>query len=128
MDIAVKAVAAGIIAVLAAMTLKKTNAEFFIVIVLAACAVILIFALELGGSVMEVVELAEEMSGLSSAVLTPVVKCVGIGIIAKIGADICRDADSDGIASSVELAGVIAALFTALPLMRTLLGMMEELS
>ena len=51
----------------------------------------------------------------------------GIGIIAKIGADACRDAGSAGTASAVEFAGVVAALFTALPLMRTLLKMMEAL-
>ncbi|NCB51789.1 MAG: stage III sporulation protein AD [Clostridia bacterium] len=127
MDIAVKAVAAGVIAAIFGLIIRKNNPELAVVLSIAACAVILAVALGLADGVMEVVGLARDLSGLSSAVFTPVVKCVGIGIIAKLGADSCRDAGSAGTASAVELAGAIAAVFTALPLMRTLLKMMEEL-
>lgn len=127
MDIAVKAAAAGIIAALAGLLIRRNNPELTAVLSLAACAVILTVALGLVGGVMDVVGQAEVLSGLSSAVLTPVVKCVGIGIIAKIGADTCRDAGSAGMASAVELAGAMAAIFTALPLMEALLKMLEEL-
>ena len=114
MDIAVKAVAAGVLAAICGLLIKKNNPELAV-------------AMGLADGIMEVIGLARDMSGLSSAILTPVVKCVGIGIIAKLGADSCRDAGSAGTASAVELAGTIAAVFTALPLMRTMLKMMEEL-
>jgi stage III sporulation protein AD len=127
MDIAVKAAAAGIIAALAGLLIRRSNPELTAVLGLAACAAILTVAFGLVGGVMAVVGRAEELSGLSSAVLKPVMKCVGIGIIAKIGADTCRDAGSAGTASAVELAGTMAAIFTALPLMETLLKMLEEL-
>lgn len=115
------------IAAISGLIIRKNNPELAVVLYLAACAVILAVALGLADGVMEVVGLAKDMSGLTSAVLTPVVKCVGIGIIAKLGADSCRDAGSGSTASAVELAGTIAAVFTALPLMRTLLKMMEDL-
>lgn len=128
MDIAVKAAAAGIIAALGGLLIRKSNPELAALLSLAAGAVILAAAMGLVGSAMEVVALAQDMSGLSSTVLRPVLKCVGIGIIAKLGADSCRDAGSTGTASAVELAGTVAAVFTALPLMETLLRMLEGLT
>ncbi|HBR08359.1 MAG TPA: stage III sporulation protein AD, partial [Clostridiales bacterium] len=124
MDIAVRAAALGVVAAIVGLLIRKNNPEITVLLSLAASTAILTVALSLIGDVMEVAFLAREMSGLSPAVIRPVIKCVGIGIIAKIGADACRDAGSAGTASAVEFAGVVAALFTALPLMRTLLKMM----
>ena len=115
----------GVVAAIVGLLIRKNNPEITVLLSLAASTAILTVALSLIGDVMEVAFLAREMSGLSPAVIRPVIKCVGIGIIAKIGA--CRDAGSAGTASAVEFAGVVAALFTALPLMRTLLKMMEAL-
>ncbi|MEG1632703.1 MAG: stage III sporulation AC/AD family protein [Oscillospiraceae bacterium] len=128
MELAIKAAAAGIAAVLAASIIKKNNPELSLLLALAACAVILASAMGLGEKLMEVVGEARRLSGLSPAVLTPIVKCVGIGIIAKVGADACRDAGSTSVASSVELTGAMAALFCALPMVTALLSMLRRMA
>ena len=128
METAIKAAAAGVAAVLAALLIKKHNPEMSVAVYLAACAVILLVALGAGKTLVQMVERARKLSGLSGAVLLPVMKCVGIGIIARLGADVCRDAGSASVADGVELAGAFAALLSALPLLSALLTMLEELA
>ena len=122
MELAIKSAAAGMVAVLCASLIRKRDPELALCLCLAACAVILAMAAGLGQRFTAFLSRARELSGLSSAVLTAVVKCVGIGVVAKLGADACRDAGSAAVGSSVETAGALAALYCALPLFESLLN------
>ncbi|NLL45197.1 MAG: stage III sporulation protein AD, partial [Clostridiales bacterium] len=79
--------------------------------------------LDISGFIAELVEAA----GLSSAVVSPVVKTVGIGLITKLSSDICKDAGQNTAATVVESAGSIAAVTVALPLMKTVFKMISSL-
>ncbi len=127
MELAAKAVAAGVCAALMALLLKKSNAELAVCLGLAAAAVILASVLGLASDISDAAERARELTGLSPALFSPVVKCVGIGVVCSIGSEACRDAGSGQLASAVELAGAAAALVCALPLISTLLDTVEGL-
>ena len=127
MELAAKAVAAGICAALMALLLKKSNAELSVCLGLAAAAAILMAVLGLADELAAAAARARELSGLSPALVTPVVKCVGIGIVCALGSEACRDAGSSQLASAVELAGAAAALVCALPLISALLDTVEGL-
>lgn len=127
MELAAKAVAAGICAALMALLLKKSNAELSVCLGLAAAAAILMAVLDLADELAAAAARARELSGLSPALFTPVVKCVGIGIVCALGSEACRDAGSSQLASAVELAGAAAALVCALPLISALLDTVEGL-
>ena len=58
---------------------------------------------------------------LSGAVLTPVAKCGGLGLLTRLCADFCRDGGSSTTATAVELVGCVCALLAASPLMLMLL-------
>ena len=58
-------------------------------------------------------------AGLSPEIWKPVVKTVGIGIVARLAAAVCKDAGEGGVAAFLETAGAALALFTALPLVET---------
>ena len=83
--------------------------------------------LGLASGVAEALRRAREMSGLSGALLAPVMKCAAIGVVCRLAADECRDAGSGALGSAVELAGAIAALWTALPLLTALLDTVESI-
>ncbi len=127
MELAAKAVAAGICAALMALLLKKSNAELSVCLGLAAAAAILMAVLGLADELAAAAARARELSGLSPALFTPVVKCVGIGIVCALGSEACRDAGSSQLSSAVELAGAAAALVCALPLISALLDTVEGL-
>ena len=127
MDIAVRVGALAVCAALLALLLKKSNAEIALCLTMAAGAVVLVFALQLVNSIADAAQRARELSGLSSAVYSPVLKCVAVGIICSLAADACRDSGSAVLSNALELAGAVAALFCALPLLTALLDTVEGL-
>lgn len=128
MELIFRAVIIGITGAVLTLLIKKTNPELSTVLAFAVCAVIGALALQAVSSVMEVLELAQMGGALSSAYTAPVIKCVGIGITAKLGADLCKDAGQSAVASTVELCGAGCALYVSLPLIKTLLRLLGELT
>ncbi len=127
MDIVIKGAAVGIIAALCVLLIKKSNQEIGLALAIAASAVICLVAAELLGSIFDVIRYAISCTGLSSAVFMPIIKCVGIAAIVNISSGLCKDAGQAGIASAVDLLGAAAAVFTALPLIKSLLEIIGEL-
>ena len=125
MDLTFKVVAAGVCAALLALVVRRHNAELALCLTLAGCAAVLAAALGLAGGLRDALERAREMSGLSGALFSPVVKCAAIGVVCRIGSDECRDAGSSALGSALEFAGALAALWTALPLLSALLDTIE---
>ena len=122
MEDVVKLAAAALAAALCAVVVKQHAWEVGAVLALAAGALLLGAAL---GAIEEVRALADELGeliGLSPAVLAPVLKTVGIAILTRIAAELCRDAGEGGIAAAAETAGAAAAVLTALPLLRAVLS------
>ena len=113
--------ALAVAAALCAVVVRKNVREIGVVVALAAGAVILTVSLDAIGSVRALMDRLGELAGLSPAVLAPVIKTVGIAIVARVASEVCRDAGEGGIASFVEIAGAALALLTALPLLEAVL-------
>lgn len=128
MDMIIKAAVIGIVGTVLTLLIKRTNPEFSTLMSLGICGAILWLGLSLYSAVSEVLELTELGSGFSSAYVAPVLKCVGIGITARMGSELCRDSGQAAVASSVEICGAICALYVSLPLIKTLLRMIGELT
>ena len=122
MESVVRLAAAAVAAALCAVVVKQHAREVGAVLALAAGALLLGAAL---GAIEEVRALADELGeliGLSPAVLAPVLKTVGIAILTRIAAELCRDAGEGGIAAAAETAGAAAAVLAGLPLLRAVQG------
>ena len=122
MESVVRLAAAAVAAALCAVVVKQHAREVGAVLALAAGALLLGAAL---GAIEEVHALADELwelIGLSPAVLAPVLKTVGIAILTRIAAELCRDAGEGGIAAAAETAGAAAAVLAALLLLRAVLS------
>ena len=122
MESVVRLAAAAVAAALCAVVVKQHAREVGAVLALAAGALLLGAA---RGAIEEVRALADELGeliGLSPAVLAPVLKTVGIAILTRIAAELCRDAGEGGIAAAAETAGAAAAVLAALPLLRAVLS------
>ena len=124
----IKAAVIGIVGTVLTLLIKRSNPEFSTVMSLGICGVILWLGLSLYSSVAEVLELTELGTGFSSAYTAPVLKCVGIGITARMGSELCKDSGQSAVASSVEICGAVCALYVSLPLIKTLLRMIGGLT
>ena len=118
MDI-LKLAALSVTAALCALVLRKRVPELAVVLVLAAGVLILSQAMEALAGVRGLMDSLARTAGLSPEIWKPVVKTVGIGIVARLAAAVCKDAGEGGVAAFLETAGAALALFTALPLVET---------
>lgn len=116
-----------LLATATALLLRRSNPELALPLAAAVCAFALALTAELLRPLRELLEELETLSGLSSAYFLPVLKCVAIGIAARLGADLCRDGGQGAMAGAVELGGTAAALFVALPLLRSFFTLLREL-
>jgi len=127
MDLLVKAAAIGVSGAVIAILLKKNTPEISALVSVSAAVAILILTLDkfldISGFISELVETA----GLTSAVVSPVVKTVGIGLITRLSSDICKEAGQATASTVVETAGSIAAVTVVLPLMKTVFRMISSL-
>ena len=123
----VKIAAIAVAAALCAVVVKKNVAELGMVLALCAGAIILSCSLGALEGVKELMDTLADTAGLSPAVLAPVVKTVGIAVLTRVSAELCRDAKEGGIAAFVETAGAAAALLVSLPLLKTVLSMLTGL-
>ena len=127
MEEMLKIAAVAIISAICAVVVKKQVQELGLVLALTAGALVLSFALSAMEGVRQLMDTLASLAGLSSSVLLPVVKTVGIAIVTRVAAEVCRDAKEGGIAAFVETAGAACALFVALPLLEAVLELMTEL-
>lgn len=128
MDIIIRAVVIGVTGAILTLIIKRTNPEISTVLTLTICTVIIGMCAKVFSSVLEVLNLAELGSEFSSSYTAPILKCVGIGITARIGSDICKDSGQEAVASGVEICGAVCALYVSLPLIKTMLRMIGELA
>ena len=110
-----------------ALLLKKTTPELSLMAALATGLAVLWLSVRMCGSIIEVYGSMLSLSDTAAVYTTPVMKCVGIGLITNLAGQVCRDAQQGTAASAVELCGVFCALYTALPLVESLLSVIEKL-
>jgi stage III sporulation protein AD len=128
MEIVLKAAALGITGSILALLLRGRAPEISLLLAMAAGLFILGLFLRFAGDILDVARSAAEIGGLSSAILSPVLKCVGIGIVTHLAAQICRDAGQGSLAAAMELCGAFAAVYVSLPLIGSLISMIGELA
>ncbi|MBE6968608.1 MAG: hypothetical protein E7442_00585 [Ruminococcaceae bacterium] len=127
MTIAVKAAAIGVTGSILALLLRRSVPELSLMISLAAGLAAAFLCIGVTGEIAEAYESLAERSGISSVLLTPVIKCVGIALVTELGAQICKDASQGAAAAFVELCGTLCALYVALPLINSLVSVVEAL-
>ena len=65
-------------------------------------------------------------SALDASLLLPLGKAVAAAQIARFAAALCRDGGQSALAALVETAGTLAALYSAVPLLRAFAAMLED--
>ena len=127
MELIGQVTAAAVIGVICAAVVKKQTPDVALVVTLCAVALILGLAMSVLEPIRALIDTLGERAGLSAAVLAPVVKTVGVALLTRVCAELCRDANESGIAAAVEIAGGVCALLICLPLFNAVLELIMEL-
>ena len=93
---------------------------------IAASLLILLIGVQVASTILDFARVLQHAAALSPALLMPVFQTVGVSILTKLSADVCRDAGQGAIAGAVELAGAVIAIYIALPLMQTVFEMIAR--
>lgn len=127
MTILIKTAAVGIAGAVLCLLLKKTAPELGLMVSIAVSLLAAALGAGLLEEVVELLRMVQEEAALDTAIVSPVMKCVAIGVVTRLTGDLCKDAGQGAVASSVELCGTACALTAVLPLVRTLLQMIGEM-
>lgn len=119
--------AIGVAGTLCALTIRRQTPELALVLALVTGGLILYASREALSQAVALLEQMASVAGLSEELLTPLVKTVGISILIRLSSQLCRDGGMDSVAAFLELAGSLAALAVATPLLRAVLELLEEL-
>lgn len=121
-------VAGGVLlSVILGLTLSKYGKDFSVVLILlVSCMVLAVMAAYLEPIIDFVGELLR-LSELQNDLLTPVLKATAIGIVAEIASLICTDSGNAALGKSIQLLAVAVILWLALPLLRSLLELMQRM-
>lgn len=126
MELFIKTALCGITGILMLQTIKKKNPETFLLLVLAVTIGMLSAVLPVIRSVFSFIDGLCDTTGLSPAILTPVIKILGISIITKIGHEVCIDCEAKAVGACIELAGAVCAVYVALPLLSATLKLITS--
>lgn len=127
MELATQVTALAVIGAVCAAAIKKQTPDVALVMTLCAATLILTLGMTAFRPIRALMDTLADRAGLSVAVLSPVIKTVGVSILTRVTAELCRDAGEGGIASAVEVAGGACALLICLPLFEAVLELILEL-
>lgn len=119
--------AVGVIGTLCALTIRRQTPELALVLALVTGGLILYASRAALAQTLELLEQLASVAGLSRELLVPLVKTVGISILIRLAAQLCKDGGMDSVATFLELAGSLAALAVAVPLLEAVLTLLESL-
>lgn len=127
MEAAVKIAACAVTAAVLAVVLRKNTPELALLLVLAAGIWILKLTARGLSAVADLMGELARLSGISEALLEPVLKIVLLSILTRLTVEICRGAGEGGVAAFVDTAGTVLALVIALPLVKAVVELMGSI-
>lgn len=113
-----------VIALFPLALLKKKASEQGILLVLAVVLLVVFRSISLAAPWIKAVENLFGQAGIERAYLGILLRTVAVELVANLCAGLCRDGGSQALAAAVELAGAVASLIIALPLMEAVVQLL----
>ena len=120
-----KIIGIGFITSITAILLKGTKPELAFAVTITGIIVILLYIVDALKGTLEIFTSISQMTGVENSVLKILLKIVGVGYITEFGAGILQDFGSSSLADKVSLAGKIAIVLLAMPILESLLSLIK---
>lgn len=117
--------AVGILCVVASACIRTLRPDFTVVLRLAFCVLFGVLMLRAVTPLVEQVRVL--MDDTAAAYTSVLLRALGIAWLTHLTAEICRDCGESGVAGGVETLGKLEILALCLPLIGTVLEMVEEI-
>ena len=123
-----KCAALAVFSSMVTLIIRRVNPELSFALAGVTTAVLILACAGVMDELLSALRETQLIFGTSAAEFRPMLKCLGIAIASRFGADLCRDASQSALASAVEMAGSLCAAAVAMPviisLMTTIGGML----
>lgn len=126
MDI-LRIVAFGIVTAIIIATLRTLRPEIAIQISIIAGIIIFILIIGKLAPVFDLIRIYSGRANIDIQYFPALLKIIGIAYIAEFGAEICKDAGENTIASKIELAGKVLIAIMAIPIITSLLELVIKI-
>lgn len=114
-------------AALLALTVKKQTPEISLAITIAGCCAAAVLAFSYVEPLMRMVRTLSEQAGLHLALAVPLYKTLGISLLTRVCAAVCRDAGQEALSRITEIGGGLLCLCLSLPLLEAVLELLEQM-
>ena len=122
-----QAIAGVLVALVMWIILSGRSKEYAQVLSIGACCLVLCLGFQFAEPIIELFDRLQTMGNLQSDWLSAMLKAVGIGLVVEIGVLICTDAGNAALGKSLQILGTIAILWVSIPLMNTLMELLEDI-
>lgn len=126
MDI-IQIVGLGIIATVIVIILKVYRPEMAMQVSILTGVVIFVMVAGKIATVIDVLNTYVSETSIDVTYISTLLKIIGIAYITEFGAEVCKDAGEASIASKIELAGKVAVILLAIPIITSLLDLITKI-
>lgn len=112
----VQVVGLGLIATMLVVILREYRPDLAMQVSIAAGALVMLLVLNRITGALNVITETAVSAGINLVYLHTLLRVIGIAYLAEFGAQVCRDAGENSIASRVELAAKVIILVMAVPI------------
>jgi stage III sporulation protein AD len=127
MTLLIKVLAAAVVGSALGLVIRKNSPEFSLLVAIAVSMLAVYISAEIILEILDFLRETAAAANVPNAALAVVLKTVGVSIVTRIVADVCRDAGQSSASSGVEFMGAVTSVYIALPLFRTVLDMISGL-
>lgn len=127
MEIILKAVAGALLTAVLGLVIGKHNKEHALAILILACCVIAITAMNYLQPVIDFFAQLQAMGNLDADIIHILLRSAGIAILAEIAGNICSDAGNGALGKTLQLLATAVILWLSLPLLQKLMKLIESI-
>ena len=126
MDTVLRTIAGVMLALILRFTLSKQGKDMTVVLTVAVCCMVVTVAISFLDPVVDFFSLLRSVGDLDSDIMGIILKCTGISLIAEIAGLICSDSGFGAMGKAIKILAVAAVLWLSLPLMTSLVEMLQS--
>ena len=127
MELFLKAAAGTLLTLVLILTVGKQEKDIALLLGIAVCCMLAMLALSCIRPVLDFLYRLEAVGNLREYGLGTLLKMVGVGLVSELVAGLCQDAGNGSLGKQVQFLGTAVILRLSLPLLETLLDLMERL-
>ena len=127
MEIITKVIGIGLVALLIIIILKQYRPEFAVYVSLIAGMLVFLLIIDKLEAIINLINSISNSTFINNNFLKIIIKITGIAFLTEFAVSICNDAKETAIANKIELASKMVVMYMSLPIIASLLEVINKI-